>query len=72
MDGRFYRRSMYDVARTLAGFAAALREQVELANLTDQLLEAVEDTMQPAYVSLWLRERALIPRAEFDAGRAYL
>ena len=57
IDRRFYRRK-YDAARTLAGFAATLREQVDLPELTGRLLEAVEETMQPEHVSLWLRERA--------------
>lgn len=40
---------------TLAAFAAALRGNVSLDNMTDRLLAAVNETMQPAEVSLWLR-----------------
>jgi hypothetical protein len=54
IDRRFYRRK-YDAARTLAAFAATLREQVELTELTEHLLGVVGETMQPAQISLWLR-----------------
>jgi hypothetical protein len=55
IDRRFYRRK-YDAARTLAAFGMALRTEVELPHLTDHLLEAVEETMQPTSASLWLRD----------------
>lgn len=55
IDQRFY-RSKYNTARILATFGTALRSEVELAQLQDHLLAAVEETMQPARVSLWLRQ----------------
>jgi hypothetical protein len=54
IDHRFY-RSKYDAAQTLAAFSATLRNEVDLTQLTTQLLEVVEETMHPAHISLWLR-----------------
>ncbi|MGZ3637132.1 MAG: hypothetical protein ACXVCX_04740, partial [Ktedonobacterales bacterium] len=54
IDRRFYRRK-YDAARTLDTFSATLRQQVDLADLSDHLLAVVEETMQPTHAILWLR-----------------
>ncbi len=55
IDRRFY-RSKYDAERTIAQFAAAARDEVDLDLLAGALLGVVEDTMRPHAVTLWLED----------------
>jgi hypothetical protein len=43
------------MAKTLAAFSATLRNEVDLEQLSSQLLALVNETMQPEHTSLWLR-----------------
>ena len=54
IDHRFFRRK-YNAQRVLAQFATTARDEVDLNKLTDELVVVVQETMQPAQVSLWLR-----------------
>ncbi|HEX4907914.1 MAG TPA: hypothetical protein VFW32_04925 [Actinomycetes bacterium] len=54
VDRRFNRRR-HDAAQTITAFSGRLRRQVDLNELTAELLAVVEQTMQPSQASLWLR-----------------
>jgi hypothetical protein len=45
----------YDAARTIAAFSWRRRQQVDLDTLAAELLAVVDQPMQPASASLWLR-----------------
>jgi hypothetical protein len=62
VDRRFNRRR-HDATRIIEGFGARLRDQVDLDTLTAELLDVVDQTMQPTKASLWLRSPQEPPRA---------
>ena len=63
IDRRFYRRK-YDAAKTLDEFSSKLKNETDLGRLTGDVVAVVEETLQPAHVSLWLRGPAEMSRTE--------
>jgi hypothetical protein len=57
IDRRFYRRK-YNTQQVLARFSETARYEADLERLTAATIQVVQETMQPAHVSLWLRPAA--------------
>jgi hypothetical protein len=68
IDRRFYRRK-YDAARTIAAFSTTLHNEMDLDTLREQLLDVVQETMQPTHVSLWLRKDGVCGQEEQKVGK---
>jgi hypothetical protein len=56
VDKRFYRKK-YNVQQVLAEYAIAVRDETDLEQLTNRLVEVVNETMQPESVTLWFPKR---------------
>ena len=69
VDRRFYRRK-YDAAQVVTHFTETLRQEVNLEQLYSQLLQVVQETVQPTTLSLWLCSRT--PEEESEPSRARL
>ncbi len=63
IDKRFYRRK-YDAAKVLGAFGATARDETNLDALTGELLRALDETMQPEFVGLWLRDPQVRSKTE--------
>ena len=51
------------ISRTIDAFSANLRGMSEVADLNEELLAVVRETVQPSHASLWLRDTAAGPAA---------
>ena len=56
VDRRF-NRARYDADRTVAAFAARLKDAVDLDSVRDDLAGAVHQALEPAHISVWISHR---------------
>jgi len=56
VDRRF-NRARYDADRTVAAFAAGLQGAVDLSTLRDSLAGTVQQALEPAHLSIWVKDR---------------
>jgi hypothetical protein len=56
IDRRFY-RYRYDASQAIEAFNARVRDEVDLAAITEDVYTVVRDTVRPTSISLWLRDR---------------
>ena len=54
VDRRFYRQK-YDAQQILAQFAQTARDEVEIDVLQAELVQVVQETMQPEQISVWVK-----------------
>ena len=54
---RQFNRARYDADRTVAEFAARLKNAVDLDSVRDDLASAVHQALEPAHVSVWISQR---------------
>jgi hypothetical protein len=56
VDRRF-NRARYDADTTVASFAARLKDAVDLDSVRDDLASVVQRALEPAHVSVWIKQR---------------
>jgi hypothetical protein len=54
---RRFNRARYDADQTLAAFVLRLKDAVDLDSVRHDLTSVVQQTLQPAHVSVWISER---------------
>jgi len=58
MVDRRFNRARYDADRTVAAFAARLKDAVDLDSVRDDLAGVVQDALEPVHVSVWVSRGA--------------
>jgi hypothetical protein len=56
VDRRFH-RARYDADLMVAGFAARLKDTVDLDSVRDDLAGVVHQALEPAHMSVWINDR---------------
>lgn len=59
IDRRFYRKKV-DAQQVLAHFVQTARDETDMAALTAELIRAVQETMHPEKVVVWLKDGAVV------------
>ena len=62
VDRRF-NRARYDAAVTLSAFTAQLRDALDLDSVRNELVHAVDRSVQPSHASVWIRPSSPRPHA---------
>jgi hypothetical protein len=55
---RWFNRARYDAEQTVAAFAARLKDEVDLDLVRDDLAGVIQEALEPAHISVWVRRRA--------------
>jgi hypothetical protein len=55
IDRRFYRRK-YNAEQTIAKFNETLRDEVDLETLKANLVNVVQETLEPSSIRIWIKE----------------
>jgi hypothetical protein len=53
---RHFNRKKFDARQVLQKFGETVRDETDLERLTGELVNVVQETMQPKSVSLWLKK----------------
>ena len=69
VDRRF-NRTRYDTEATVAAFAADLKDAVDLDSVRDDLASVVQQTLEPAHLSIWISRSRLGMAAAGSAATA--
>jgi hypothetical protein len=70
IDRQFYRKR-YNAAKTTEAFAASLRNELDLGEITQRLVEVAYRTMKPKHASLWLARPQTPARSEAAESAPY-